>query len=109
MVEQYAESFGGQGCYGVFDLFVGFNQRSLAPQSRDLTTFQTPLGTLRLTSIPMGYTNSMQIQHGNLTFLLQDKIPEIAVPFVDDVPVKGPKTRYETQNGFETIPENNGI
>ena len=72
MVEQYAESFGGRGCYGMFDLFVGFDQRKLATISRDLTTFQTPLGTFRLTSIPMGYTNSMQIQHGDTTYLLQD-------------------------------------
>jgi len=61
MVEQYAKLFGAQGCYGIFDLMVGFDQRALAPQSQDLTTFQSPLGTLRLTSIPMGYTNSMQI------------------------------------------------
>ncbi|KAJ3564557.1 hypothetical protein NP233_g8218 [Leucocoprinus birnbaumii] len=54
VVEQYAESFGGRGCYGIFDLMVGFDQRELAAQSRDLTTFQSPLGTLRLTSIPMG-------------------------------------------------------
>jgi hypothetical protein len=109
IVETYAESFGGRGCYGIFDLFVGFDQRALAHESRDLTTFQTPLGTLRLTSIPMGYTNSMQIQHGDLTFLLQDEIPDVAVPFVDDVPVKGPKTRYEIADSFETIPENSGI
>jgi len=58
----------------------------------------------------MGYTNSMQIQHGDLTFLLQDEIPDTAVPFVDDVPVKGPPTRYKTGlNSFETIPENPGI
>ena len=70
MVEQYAELFGGCECYGVFDLMVGFDQCVLAPQSRDLTTFQSPLGTLQLTSIPMSYTNSIQIQHGDLTFLL---------------------------------------
>ena len=59
MVEPYAESFGGRACYGMFDLFVGFDQRSLATQSRDMTTLQTPLGTFRLTFIPMGYTNSV--------------------------------------------------
>ncbi len=109
-VEEYAESFGGRGCYGMFDLFVGFDQRKLADISRDLTTFQTPLGTLRLTSIPMGYTNSMQIQHGDITYLLRDEIPEFTIPFVDDVPVKGPPTRYELPDGgYETIPENPGI
>jgi len=58
----------------------------------------------------MGYTNSMQIQHGDLTFLLQDEIPDVAVPFVNDVPVKGPPTRYEIgPNLFETLPENPSI
>lgn len=109
-VEQYAEGFGGRGCYAMFDLFVGFDQRALSTQSRDLTTFHTPLGTFRLTSIPMGYTNSMQIQHGDITFLLQDEIPQVTVPFVDDIPVKGPATRYELEEGgYETIPENPGI
>ena len=52
VVEPYAESFGVRACYGMFNLFVRYDQRSLA---------QTPLSTLRLTSIPMGYTNSVQI------------------------------------------------
>jgi len=52
----------------------------------------------------------MQIQHRDLTFLLQDEIPDTAVLFVDDVPVKGSPTCYETGlNSFETIPENPGI
>ncbi len=85
-------------------------QRKLADVSRDLTTFQTPLGTLRLTSIPMGYTNSMQIQHGDITYLLRDEIPDFTIPFVDDIPVKGPPTRYELPNGgYEVIPENPGM
>ena len=109
-IEPYAESFGGRACYGMFDLFVGFDQRALAPQSRDLTTFQTPLGTYRLTSIPMGYTNSMQIFHGDTTFLLQEEIPHVTVPFIDDIPVKGPMTRYQKEDGsYETIPDNPGI
>ncbi|KAJ2911441.1 hypothetical protein MD484_g8972, partial [Candolleomyces efflorescens] len=110
IVEPYAESFAGRACYSVFDLFVGFDQRELDPDSRDLTTFQTPLGTFRLTRIPMGYTNSQQIQHGDITFILQDEIPRVTQPFVDDVPVRGPKTRYELPDGrYETIAENSGI
>ena len=110
IVEPYAESFGGRACYGMFDLFVAFDQRPLAPQSRDLTTFQSPLGTHRLTCIPMGYTNSVQILHGDTTFLLQDEIPHITVPFMDDIPAKGPASRYQDEEGnYETIPENEGI
>ena len=110
LVEPYTESFGGRACYGMFDLFVGFDQRPLAPQSRDMTTFQTPLGTLRLTCIPMGYTNSMQIFHGDTTFLLQEEIPHVTEPFIDDIPVKGPVSRYQKEDGtYETIPANPGI
>ncbi|KAF9546814.1 hypothetical protein CPC08DRAFT_648938, partial [Agrocybe pediades] len=52
----------------------------------------------------------MQIQHGDTTFLLQDEIPHVTIPFVDDIAVKGPPTRYELDDGsFETIQENPGI
>lgn len=105
--DQLAESFGGRACYGMFDLFVAFDQRTLDPRSRDLTTFQTPLGTFRTTCIPMGYTNSVQIMHNDITFILQDYIPHITHPYIDDVPTKGPKTRYVNPDGsYETIPGN---
>ncbi|KAF7763895.1 hypothetical protein Agabi119p4_8432 [Agaricus bisporus var. burnettii] len=48
----------------------------------------------------------MQIQQADLTHILQPEIPHITMPFVDDVPVKGPPTRYETKDGFETVPQN---
>jgi transposase InsO family protein len=107
VTEQFAESFAGRACYASFDLFVSFDQRSLDPRCRDLTTFQTPLGAKRLTCIPMGYTNSTQIMHGDVSHILEDEIPEVTSPFIDDVPVKGPATRYELPDGsYETIPEN---
>jgi hypothetical protein len=110
MTDAIAESFACRSAYSVFDLYVSFDQRQLAPESRDLTTFQSPLGALRLTVIPMGFTNSPQIMHGDVTFTLSDEIPHVTQPFVDDIPVKGPSTRYETSDGsFETIPENSGI
>ncbi|RXW11500.1 hypothetical protein EST38_g14355 [Candolleomyces aberdarensis] len=100
----------GRAYYSVLDLFVGFDQCELHPDSRNLTTFQSPLGTFRLTRIPMGYTNSQQVQHGNLTFILQDQIPKVTMPFVDDVPVCGPATQYELPDGgFKMIPDNLGI
>ena len=94
----------------MFDLFVGFDQKSLAVKSRDLTAFQTPFGEYRLTSIPMGYTNVMQIFHGDTTFILQEEIPHVTIPFIDNIPVKGPVSRYQNADGtYETIQENNGI
>jgi hypothetical protein len=53
-----------------FDLFWGFNTRRVHPDSRDLTAFATPLGLLQLTSMPMGYTNSLAEFQKCMVFIL---------------------------------------
>jgi len=92
--EHLAEQFGGRACGAMLDLYVGYDERLIAESSRDLTTFQTPFGTLRLVTLPMGWTNSVPIFHDDITFILQPEIPHITIPYIDDVPVKGPPTRY---------------
>ena len=90
-IDPYPESFGGHSIYTVFYIF-------------------TPLGTFRLTSIPMGYTSSTQICHGNTTFILQDEIPHVNIPSIDNIPIKGPETRFEQEDGtYETIPDKPNI
>lgn len=109
-VDTLGDSCGGKACYGILDLFVGYDERTLALASRDYTTFQTPLGTLRLTKLPMGWTNSVPVFHGDVVYTLRDEIPQVTVPFIDDAPVLGPASRYELEGGgYETIPENAGI
>ena len=108
--EDLAAHFAGRACGGMFDLYVGYDERLLAEESRDLTTFQTPYGALRLVTLPMGWTNSVPIFHDDVTKILEPEIPEFTIPYIDDVPVRGPATRYELVPGkFETIPENDGI
>jgi hypothetical protein len=108
--EQLAEHFAGRACNSMMDLFVGYDERALATSSRDLTTFQTPFGALRLTTLPMGWTNSVPIFHDDVTHILQPEIPHVTLPYIDDVPVKGPATMYLQDNGQpETIQENPGI
>jgi hypothetical protein len=94
----------------MFDLYVGYDERLIAESSRDLTTFQTPYGALRLVTLPMGWTNSVPIFHDDVTFILQPEIPDFTIPYIDDVPVKGPRSQYELEDGtYETIPENANI
>lgn len=105
-----ARGFAGRACGGALDLFVGYDERDLAISLRDFTTFQTPFGPYRLVKLPMGWTNSVPIFHDDVTYILQDEIPHVTIPYVDDVPVKGPVSRYETPDGgYETIPSNTGI
>lgn len=65
LLENYVEEFGGAGIYTMLDLFVGYDHRALHPDSRDLTTFQTPIGRFWLTALPMGWTNSVAIFQGD--------------------------------------------
>jgi RNase H-like domain found in reverse transcriptase len=89
---------------------VGYNERTLALSSRDYTTFQTPYGALQLTTLPMGWTNSVHIFHDDVLHILQPEIPHVTVPYIDNVPVRGPASRYIQDNGKpETIPENPSI
>ena len=108
--EELAEHFSKRACGGILDLYVGYDERILAESSRDLTTFQTPFGALRLTTLPMGWTNSVPIFHDDVTYILQEEIPEYTKPYIDDVAIRGPVTRYELPGGgYETIPENKGV
>jgi transposase InsO family protein len=108
-VEQFVEYFAGRSILSLFDILVAYGQRALHSSSRDLTTFQTPIGTFRLTALPMGWTNAVPIFQQDVAYLLKDEMA-VARNFVDDVPVRGPPTRYELPGGsFETIPENPGI
>jgi hypothetical protein len=108
--EHLAEHFAGRACGGILDLYVGYDERALDERSRDLTTFQTPFGAMRLVTLPMGWTNSVPIFHDDVTYILQPEIPDTTIPFIDDVPIRGPATRYIAEDGaFETLSQNNGI
>ena len=108
--EELASKYAGRACGGMFDLYVGYDERLLDAASRDMTTFQTPYGALRLVTLPMGWTNSVPIFHEDVVSILKEEIPEFTTPYIDDVPLRGPSSRYEKSDGtYETIPENKGI
>jgi hypothetical protein len=57
----------------------------------------------------MGWTNSVPIFY-DVTHILQPKIPHVTQPYIDDVPVRGPASRYIQDNGKpKTIPDNSRI
>jgi hypothetical protein len=108
--EQLVEHFAARACGSLMDLYVGYDERALAKSSRDYTTFQTPYGAMRLTTLPMGWTNSVPIFHDDVTYILRPEIPHVTQPYIDDVPVRGPPTRYVLPSGEEErIPQNPGI
>ncbi len=108
--DEFSEECTGFTCLSALDQYSSYDLQLLHEDSRDLTTFQTPLGTLRNVTLPMGWTNSVAVQQGNLVHLLAPVKDNKAAPFVDDVMVKGTRTYYRTsEGGYETIPQNPGI
>jgi hypothetical protein len=108
--DQTGEHFAGRTCGGMLDLYVGYDECGLAPDLRDLTTFQLPFGMLQLVTLPMGWTNLVPIFHDDITCILQPEIPHVTVPYIDDVPIRGPADRYVLEDGTEErIPDNPGI
>ena len=105
--EELAMHFAGKACSGILDLYVGYNKWVLVKRSRDLTTFQTLFRALRLVTLPMEWTNSVSIFHNDVTYILRDKIPKYTLPYIDDVPIWGPATRYELPNGTVKVLDKN--
>ena len=106
-IESFVEDFGGRACLGMLDLMDGYGQKGLDERSRDMTTFQSPLGPLRLRSVPQGGTNSVAEFQRTVTFILEDELPDPVDIFVDDVGVKGPRTKYEQADGQPELTKEN--
>ena len=59
LINEFLKEFIGYITASLVDFFSGYDQLGLALKSRDMTAFQTPLGLLRMTSVPQGATNSV--------------------------------------------------
>ena len=45
--------------------------------------------------MPIDWTNSVPIFHDDVTYILRKEIPKYTLPYIDDVPIRGPETRYK--------------
>ncbi|KAK6215417.1 putative gag-pol poly protein [Colletotrichum tabaci] len=103
--DEFSEEFATDQLVSLLDFFSGYDQISLDEKSRDLTTFSTPLGLYRYCTLPMGATNSVAQFCRIMTRILYDLIPKCCNAFVDDIAVKGPRSRYND----EELPDYPGI
>ena len=86
---EFAEAFAGRMIYSVSDLYSGHDQFQLAVESRDITMMRTPLGLVPMCTLPQGGTNSVAHMVDAMNKVLRDCIPEITMPVMDDIPIKG--------------------
>jgi hypothetical protein len=62
ILDDFVELFARHQCYTVFDLFWGYDSRIIHPKLHNLIVFYTPLGLLRFTCLPMGYTHQLSFK-----------------------------------------------
>lgn len=86
-VKDYVNDMSERQCVGVIDLLLGYLQEPLNSRSCDLTTFRTPIGLYCLTRLPVGATNSVAVFQRLITAILKDEIPEVCLPFIDDIDI----------------------
>ena len=74
MVDEFSEKFARNPLISLLDLFSGYNQYSLAPESRDMTVFMTPFGLMRMAILLQDYTNGVQVFDWVIRKVLQEQI-----------------------------------
>ena len=70
LIYLYVEQCSARSTYLGLDLFVGYDHHMLVKESRDYTTFDTPLGTIYLMVLPQGWTGLVSIFYNNIIFIL---------------------------------------
>lgn len=96
-VDEFSEDFADMHISSLIDYYSGYDQITLDRMCRDLTAIMTPLGLYRHTTLVQGATNSVAQFVRVVTKILEDLISDICKAFVDDIGVKGSKTRYNDE------------
>ena len=63
-----------------------------------------PIGLLRLTSLPTGFTNSpSEFQEGTVFIFNEEIVKQVMNVFIDDAPIHGPLNTYPDENGNPAV------
>jgi hypothetical protein len=96
-VDEFSEDFAGYPITSAIDYFSGYYQIPLDRSSRDLTAFMSLLGLVRMTRLPQGWTNSVAEFMRIIGRVHYCQIPQEVRPFLDDLGIKRPKSRYNDE------------
>ena len=96
-LDEFFGEFAGCAISSLIDFFSGYDRVELDKESRDLTAFMTPLGLMRMTTLPQGATNSVARFVRIVLKILAPHLQDRAKLFLDDVGVKGRKSKYNNE------------
>lgn len=109
-MDEILDSLGNAKCFSVLDLFQGFHQVPLDPDSRDLTSFSTSKGSYRWKVLPFGLNVSPNSFARMMSIAFAGIPADRAFLYLDDIIVIGRSDKHHLQNlrrVFETLREKN--
>jgi hypothetical protein len=89
-----SEDFAGYPIISAINYFSDYYQISLDKRSHDLTALLLNLGLVRITRLPQGCMNSVATFQRVIGKVHYRHIPHEIRPLIDDIGIKGPKSRY---------------
>ena len=95
--DEFSEEFAGCAISSLIDFFSGYDQVELDEESQDLTAFMTPLGLIRMTTLPQDATNLVAQFVRIVLKILALHLRDRAKFFLDDVGVKKQKSKYNNE------------
>ena len=94
-INEFSEEFTRYIIASLIDFFSNYDQIKLNKKSRNLTTFHTPIGLLKITTLPQKAINSVTQFARITTKILQKYISRLYFSFLDNINTKRSKTRYD--------------
>ena len=92
--DEFSEEFLSCAVSFLINFFLGYDQVKLDEESQDLMAFMTLLGLMQMTTLPQGAISSVAQFVQIVLKILAPHLRELTKPFLDDVGVKRPKTKY---------------
>ena len=102
-VDEFGKDFVGYPLISLLDLFSGYDQCSLALESRDIPAFMTLFGLMWMATLLQRYTNGVQVFDWVICKVLQEQIAQgRAKAFINNVGIKPLSRRsYQIDGGGE--------
>ncbi|GBG71418.1 hypothetical protein CBR_g8838 [Chara braunii] len=92
-----SESCAGRPIISLIDLYSGYDQFPVYQPDRPVTAMHTPKGLIHMNVAPQGWTNAVAMVQRHMIRVMQTVSPHITQPYIDDLPVKGPKEKEEDE------------
>lgn len=97
-IDEILDSLGRARFFSVIDLFQGFHQIPLDPESRDITSFSTDKGSYRWKMLPFGLSVCPNSFSRMMAIAFTGIPPDQAFLYLDDIIVVGRSEQHHLDN-----------